>query len=91
MKAITLVAIAQSVAMDLQVIGVNLEDASPDAFKIRWIADVSAEYGGQRHVVKGHGESAEGAQMRALALAVKAALPKPVLTELLALENEDTA
>jgi len=86
MKAITLVAIAQSIAMDIAVIGVNVKDATDE--RILWVADVTAEYGGQRHVVKGEGKSAEGAQMRALALAVKAALPKRVLDELLSLESE---
>lgn len=87
MRAITLVAIAQSIALDLTVTGVNLDDTTADGV-IRWRADVAATYGGARHVVIGRGASAEGAQMRALALAVKQAIPKPVLDELLALENE---
>jgi len=88
MKAITLVAIAQSIALELEVVTVTIDRAN--ASGQRWSADVAATYGGQRHIVTGEGASAEGAQMRALALAVKAALPPPVLAELLALENEGT-
>ena len=82
MKAITLVAIAQSIALELEVVTVTIDRAN--ASGQRWSADVAATYGGQRHIVTGEGASAEVAQMRALALAVKAALPPPVLAELLA-------
>jgi hypothetical protein len=87
MRAITLVAIAQSIALELEVVTVTIERANAQGQ--RWTADVAAIYGGQRHIVSGEGESAEGAQMRALALAIKAALPSKVLAELLSLEQEE--
>jgi len=88
MRAITLVAIAQSIAMEIDVVSVVIDRAS--AKGQRWVAQVEATYGGQTHTVQGEGASAEGAQMRTLALAVKAALPKAVLLELLELEKENT-
>ncbi len=86
MRAITLVAIAQSVAMEITVVSVTIDRARADG--TRWVANVEATSGEQTQVVKAEGASAEGAQMRALALGVKAALPKAILAELLALENE---
>jgi hypothetical protein len=87
MKAITLISIAKSVAMEIDVVGVTVDRSRTNGPS--WIASVEATYDGAQHVLRAEGASAEDAQRRALALGVKAALPKPIFAELLAL-NEDT-
>jgi hypothetical protein len=81
MLPIKLVAIIQSIAIEIQVISVRRAGDG-------WAADSEATVDGIRQVVTGEGSTAEHAQVRAMALAVRKVLPKRLLEELLALGGE---